>query len=60
MANKRAALPGLLSGPANKYQAEWPRTKRTTQVFIEPTGGFDTNSPTIRFDQKFADDEIVR
>jgi hypothetical protein len=60
MATKRLALPGLLSGPAQKYQAEWPRTKRTTIAFLEPTGGFDANSPTIRFDKKFGPDEIAR
>jgi hypothetical protein len=57
---KRSALPGLLGGPAHKYQADWPRTKRTTTCIIDPSGGFDVNSPTIRFDKKFADDEIVR
>jgi hypothetical protein len=59
-ANKRAALPGLLGGSSAKYPSTFPKTKRTTVVFVQPTGGFQEASPTVRFDIKLAPNEIAR
>lgn len=60
MASKRAALPGLLGGVAAKYPTTYPKTKRTTTVTLQPTGGFQPGNPTIKFDHKFAPEEIAR
>jgi hypothetical protein len=60
MANKRAALPGLAGGPEQKYPTIFPKTKRTTIVYVQPTGGFQNSSPTIRFDVRLGPSEIAR
>jgi hypothetical protein len=60
MASKRAALPGLLGGVGAKYPTLIPRTKRSTIVTIVPTGGFQPNNPTIKFDFKLGPSELAR
>ena len=57
--NKRSALPGLLGGSSQKYPTTYPKTKKTTTVFVQPTGGYQNTSPTVRFDLKLAPNEIA-